>query len=462
MRSVAIVVVWFIVLFSTSGWSDIQYHKIPTPPEEPAQSQVETPEKPAQTDIEKESSNISPSNKSAAPKTGDRQTEPLKSEPPKIVDANKPKPNGSYITSLQVGSFQTLDQARKEASRLKALGVDVFIRNEKARGTGNRYRVYIGKFNSKRQALDYEKELKHKGIIYWSWIKRLRVNPNQMATATAPATKPSPDASATAPATKSSPDVKAAASQTSSKKIDRKSPRFKRPIHVVSKPAPVQTKPERPVVAKKVAPRTPPPAIHPKSSPPPPPPPKKSTRKTASKGKKQQHKRFYLGSRAGLLYAPGTSDFRITQTIDSNAAHWEFENLKPIVGLNSGWQFNDHWFVDAVVERTVMTNLDMLFLTLGPKRRFSDSETNGSYLRAALVYGKLAWDDAPGDFDPSMGAEIGYGIDFIGSQFSLGLEAAYRYITFDYNSPSGTEVTSTDSQIDFSGFTLTICARAHF
>lgn len=458
MKSVAIVVALSIAFFSTSGWSDVKYYKIPTPPKEPDKGQVTTPEKPAeakpakttpdeakpdeakpaQTDVKKEQPRVSTPSKSAPPKT-DSQTAPSKSKPPKTVGTKKQKPSGPYVTSLQIGSFQALDEASKEESRLKALGIDAFIRHEKVRGKGMRYRVYIGKFNSKREALDYEQELKRKGIIHWSWIKRLRATPRQAPVASAPSKKPSPAA-------------KADPSQTSGKKIDRKRPRFKRPATPATKPlakvAPEKTKPKPPVASKKAKPRTPP--------------QKKSTKKTAAKDKAKMPGRLTLGPRVGLLYALGASDFRITRIIGSNTEHWEFEDLKPMVGISIGWRLSDHWSVDTVVERPVLTNLDMLFLTHGPKMHFSDKGTTRTYLRAALVYGTLAWDDAPGDFDSSIGAEAGFGIDFNGSDFSWGVEAAYRHIAFDYNSPSGTAVTATDSQIDFSGFTLTVCARAHF
>jgi hypothetical protein len=135
-----------------------------------------------------------------------------------------------------------------------------------------RYRVYIGKFNSKREALDYEQELKRKGIIHWSWIKRLRAPPSGAPIASAPAKKPGPTA-------------KAAPSQKSGKKIARKRPRFKRPAKPATKPlaktAPEKPKPKRPVVSKKTKPRTPP--------------SDKSKKKTAPKDKEEKLGRFSLG-----------------------------------------------------------------------------------------------------------------------------------------------------------------------
>lgn len=433
MRSVAIVVALSIAFFTTSGWSEVKYYKVPTPPKEPDKGQVTTPEKPAeekpaQTDVKKGQPRVSTPDKSASPK----------SKPPKTVSTKKRTSRGPYISSLQIGSFKTLDQARKEESRLKALGIDAFIRHEKARGKGMQYRVYIGKFNSKRQALGYEKELKRKGIIHWSWIKQLRVTPSQAPVASAPATKPGPAA-------------KAAPSQKPDKKTKRKPAPAKRPAKPAPKPvaktASKKTKPKRPVVSTKAKPRTPP--------------PKKSAKKTAPKDKKETPGRFFVGPRTGLLYALGASDFRITRTSGSSIEHWEFENLKPLVGINMGWRFNDRWSLDAVLERVVMADIKMQYLTLGPRLHFRDSKTVRTYLRTALIHGSMEWEKAPGDFDPSMGAEAGFGVDFIGSDFSFGLEAGYRYIAFDYNAP-GTDVTATDSQIDFSGFILTGCARAHF
>lgn len=444
MRSVAIVVALSIVLFSTSGWSDVKFYKVPTPPKEPDKGQVTTPKKPseakpAQSKTEKEKPLVNTPGKPADVKTGGRQSPPKKSEPPETVSTKKQKPRDPYITTLQVSSFQIFEQARKEESRLKALGIDAFIRHEKTPGIGMRYRVYIGKFNSKRQALDYEKELKRKGIIHWSWIKRLPATPSQAPIASAPAAKPSSAA-------------KAAPSQKPDKKTVRKPAPAKRPAKPaaksVPKKAPVKAKPKTPVVSKKTKPRTPQ--------------RKKSTTKPAPKDKTKQPGRFSVGPHAGLLFAHSASDFRITRAIGSNTEHWEFENLKPMMGLTIDWRFNDHWSLDTVVERAVLTNLDMLYLSLGPKMHFGKSRKIRTYVRTALVYGSLAWDDAPGDFDSSMGAEVGFGIDFIRSGISFGLETAYRHIAFDYALPSGTNVNATDSQIDFSGFTFTACARAHF
>ena len=448
MKSAAIVVALSIVFFSASGWSDVKYYKIPAPPKEPDKGQATTPEKPAEKkpaeaepvkiEIKKKPPRVSTPDKSTSPTTGS-QAAPPKSKSPKTGGTKKRKPRGPYMTSIQVGSFQTHDQALEEESRLKALGIDAFIRHEKVRAKGLRYRVYIGKFNSKRQALDYEKELKGKGIIHWSWIKRLRVTPSQAPVVSAPATKPSPVA-------------KAAPSQKPDKKTDRKPAPVKRPATPAPKPvaktSPGIAKPKRPAVTKKAEPRTPP--------------PKKSAKKTAPEDKKEKPGRFSLGPRIGLLYAPGASDFSITRTIGSNTERWEFEDLKPLVGLNIGWRFSDNWSLDALVERVVMADIKMQYITLGPRLHFSGSGSVRTYLRAALVHGSMEWEKAPGDFDASFGAEAGFGVDFIGSDFSFGVEAAYRYIAFDYNSPSGTDVTATDSQIDFSGFTLTGCARAHF
>lgn len=434
MRSAAIVVALFIFFFSSSGWSEVKYFKIPTPPKESDESQETTPQKPAETkpaqsEVPKKSPSVSTPGKPANAENEKPLTAPPESKPPKAVGTKKQKPRGPYVTTLQIASFQSLNQARKEESRLKALGIDAFIRHEKVQGKGMWYRVYAGKFNSKRQALDYEHELKSKGIIRWSWVKRLRMTPAPSITAAPSVTKP---------AAKPAPAPAAPAPQPAPKPVEK------------DKPAPVATKPKKPAAPKEAKPSTPPPK---KTKPKP---------KDAPKDKTTQPGRFSLGLRGGILYAAGASDFRITQTTGSDTEHWEFEDLKPLVGLNIGWRVSNHWSLDAVVEQIVMANLDSQYLTIGPKVYFSDSGTTRIYTRASLVYGTLSWDEAPGDFDSSMGAEIGYGVDFISSNFSFGLEAAYRHITFDYSPPSDGDVTFTDSEIDFSGLMVTGCIRYHF
>ncbi len=435
MKSTAIVVALSIFFFYASGWSEIKYFKIPSPEKKPDEGQTTTPQKPAETkptqteETKKQPSADSPT-KPADSKAGSPQTAPSTSQPSKTVRTEKQKPRGPYMTSIQIGSFENLGQARKEKSRLKALGIDAFIRLEKVSGKGNWYRVYVGRFNTKRQALDYQWELKRKGIIHWSWIKRIRTTTDQAPAVSATAKKPPPAA-------------KAVPSPKPDRKEGRKPLPLKRPVEsareTTAKAAPVKPKPKQPVVSKKDEPPA----------------------ESDAGGEKKKAGRFSVGPRIGMLYSPGASDFRIIRTIGSDTKRWEFEDLKPRLGLCFEWSFSDNWSLETVWEKVVLTNLDMQYLTLGPRWRFKDSGTIRPYLRTGLVYGSLAWDDAPGSFDSSIGAEAGFGIDFIGTDFSFGLEAAYRYSTFDYT-PSGTGVTATDSQIDFSGFTLTGIARAHF
>jgi hypothetical protein len=414
MRSVAMVVGLSIVLFSASGWSETKFFKIPTPPPETGKDQVTAPPKPAQTDAEKETAG-----------TG----------------AKTQKPGRPFITSVQIGSYPTLDQARKEVSRLQALGIDTFIRPQKIRGKGTQYRVFAGTFDSKSQAQEYQQELKRKGIIHKSWIKRLRATPDQAAPSDKkqgqkPPSVRQPAKSAPKPAAKKAP---------ARKKTKRPKKLKKPPVSAKARP---HTLPRPPAVPKKTKPRTKP--------------PKKPVKKTAAKAKAKKPGRFSLGPRAGLLYALGASDFRITRVSGSNLERWEFEDLKPLLGICIGWRFNDRWHLEGLLERVVMANIKLEHLTLGPKMHITKSGTVRPYARAALIYGSLEWDEAPGDFDSSVGLETGFGVDFMGTDFSFGLEAAYRYMAFDYNPPSGTGVTATDSQIDFSGFTVTGCARAHF
>jgi hypothetical protein len=72
-------------------------------------------------------------------------------------------------------------------------------------------------------------------------------------------------------------------------------------------------------------------------------------------------------------------------------------------------------------------------------------------LKAGAVYGDFSW-DAPGEFDPSFGWEVGVGVHFLQSNFKFGIEFAYRDISFDYLPASGSSVS--ENPLDMSGYSL--------
>lgn len=465
MKSAAMLAVLFIFLFSTTGRAEVKYFKIapqekktdaasspgtPKPGESKAVEATAKPETPvegsttgapAPPETKKGKASGRSAKQDQAPAQPVKQGKASTAQPAK---SKRQQPKGPYITSIQICSFQKQDQAQAEAERLKALGIDAFVRHERVRGKGMWYRVYAGKFNSRRKALDYERELKRKGIIRWSWIKRLPWPSGQAPAAAQPARK---QPSAAKPAARADRTPK----QTPTRKQTAAAPGLTRK----SKPAPQSS--AQPAAKK------PPPSRAART-------PRKKTKrpateKTTAKSAKIesiQPGRLSLGIRTGVLLAGGASDFVITESAGSDTNRYEFESTKPLSGLSVSVRLNDRWSADSIIEQVVMTNLDMQYMSLGPKMRIIDRGAFKTYIRAAVVYGNLAWDEAPGEFDSAMGMEAGIGVDLVGTRFNGGLEASYRSIAFDYTAPSDGSATATDSQIDFSGFVLTGCVRIHF
>jgi len=81
--------------------------------------------------------------------------------------------SGSQPTvTIQVSSFKARQDAEREVSRLKRLGIsEAFIKYEAAKDKGMWYRVFVGRFDTQKQARIYAQALKNKGAITWSWVK---------------------------------------------------------------------------------------------------------------------------------------------------------------------------------------------------------------------------------------------------------------------------------------------------
>ncbi len=122
--------------------------------------------------------------------------------------------------------------------------------------------------------------------------------------------------------------------------------------------------------------------------------------------------------------------------------------------LISSYRFNQKISIELAVERGFFSKLNIWHLNMGPKFEFKKIGMFTPYAKGSLVIGHLDWDDVPGDFDTSLGLEVGFGAFFTKSKLQIGLETSYRSMKYDYNRPSGDSVTATDSQLDFSGFAL--------
>jgi len=170
--------------------------------------------------------------------------------------------------------------------------------------------------------------------------------------------------------------------------------------------------------------------------------------------KQAENERFSIGVKSSYFLASNSEDFIIKRTTGGVQSSWSLKNAKVYNSLISSYRFNPTISIEAAIERAFFTKLDIWHLNMGPKFEFGKIGMLTPYAKGSLVLGHLEWDDVPGDFDTAWGWEGGLGVSFTRSNLQFGLEASYRGIKYDYNRPSGDEVTATDSQLDFSGFAL--------
>lgn len=337
------------------------------------------------------------------------------------TDNQSPVINKPYVT-IQVGSFKTLKRARNEVSRLKAHGISAIIKPGSVVGNDTWHRVHVGMFDSKIEAKRYERSLIRKGIVRTSWIQQIGKAGKKESAAQLRRQKGQP----------------AKVKQTAKAKQPSKA---KQPANVKRTPS------GKAAVAQ--------------------PPSKRAQRQNSQteKGHKTSsiHPAFSLGMRVGALLSFSASDLEITRTTGTGTRKWEFANGSAIVAVVPSLRLSDRWSIEGAVEQLILAELNMQYLSLGPKWHFKQVGSTNPYLRAALLYSRMDWGDAPGDFDDALGAEIGLGLDIRRTKkFSFGLEAIYRNISFDYNAPADPNVTHTDSNVDFSGLALFGHVRYHF
>lgn len=90
---------------------------------------------------------------------------------------------GKRLYSIQVGAYKDLASAAKKVDELEKLGHNAFYRHERVRGKGNWYRVYIEKYNSKREAKKEAVILKKLNLISAYSIRAVDIksqtDPNQ-------------------------------------------------------------------------------------------------------------------------------------------------------------------------------------------------------------------------------------------------------------------------------------------
>lgn len=95
-------------------------------------------------------------------KVGAITKSPATVAPPAASIASAPQ-NGTL--TIQVASFTDQAQANDRVSRLRAQGVDARFVKAEIQGKGTWYRVQIGGFKTREQALGYANQLKSKGVL---------------------------------------------------------------------------------------------------------------------------------------------------------------------------------------------------------------------------------------------------------------------------------------------------------
>lgn len=352
--------------------------------------------------------------------------------------------------TIQVASLKKAEKAEQELARLKSHGLNPFMRHEHVRDKGMWYRIYVGQFEDRDDATKLAQKIKDQGFISGFWVKRIEipadpVKPSQTTVGTTekPETnvdkahkKPVPPSIVTeVPKTVIPPNTKPSLSQPPVEKPKAIIPeKIQEPIPMAKKEAkeifPVENihdqEPISPVQGIAVQ----------------------------SPDKWTDKSRFSLGVKSSYFLVSNSENFKIKQSDGGDQHTWSIKSPKVYNSLLSSYRFNPTISFEAGIERAFFTKLDIWHLSMGPKFEFKKIGNLTPYAKGSLVIGHLDWDDIPGDFDTAIGLEGGLGVLFTRSNMQFGLETSYRSIEYDYNRPSGDGVTSTDSQLDFSGFAL--------
>lgn len=338
---------------------------------------------------------------------------------------------------IHVSSFKNQKKAEAEVSRFLKQALQVFYRNEVVEGKGNWFRVFIGTFKTRQEAKEKGEELLKKGII--SYAAPREVKPDFIPgkkTAEIEKNEEEPVKSASIPARKTAEVEMNADKPVKPPVIEEEPP----PVEVTQKPAgkPIEkTVQESPAPEKKTAmDREKEVAYKPKREP--------------SLGKLN----FSLALNSGVYISSNAEDFKITEQSPSTIRTFFFTGDAYQISLESSMRTYKDLNLYGRVEYVFADDVDMLFVALGPKLRFNLSDSVFPYIKGGLVWGDFSFDIAPGKFDNDFGYEVGFGLEILKSPYKVGLDLSYRGIEFDFIHPGIAGVTTNDSSIDASGFSM--------
>ena len=334
--------------------------------------------------------------------------------------------------TIQVGSHKKAEDAQREMDRLKKHGLEPFVDYEQVTDKGFWHRVYVGRFDSRKEAVTYAKELADKGVISGSWVKQKEFQLEIEKQASIPEEPPAQDAEPESPVEQDpiALDVLPPFAPQATEDTHDIQLQPDRSVSQETEMAEKETESAADFVEEESSPADVP-AVHPA-------------------GKKEN--RFALGLKTSARLAPNASDFEISgsQTMEK----WTFGNSYLFAGIAADLALTENWALASSIEKDLMAKLDIWELFLGAQYTFGQIHLFVPYVRGGIVFGQFEWRDAPGDFDNGIGLDGGAGLSFTKSNLQFGIETSYRYITYNYNSPSGNAYTANEGSIDLSGFVL--------
>jgi hypothetical protein len=317
---------------------------------------------------------------------------------------------------IHVSSFRSCKSAEIEVSNLKKHGVQAFYRYESVIGKGKWFRVYIGTFKDRQEAMEKGAELLSKGVI--SYYKPRKVERDFL------------------------PRGKTFAIKELEKRDAEPAGRREKPLSIEVPQKPVEkmipeqvSKPH--VTEGEIALRE-----------------KERAESKPRKGYSPSASLFSLSLNAGVYTSSSASDFKITEQTPSGTRRFSFTGDTYQTSLELGMRVYRNLNLYGRCEYAFAEDIDLVFVSLGPKLRIDILDWAFLYLKGGAVYGDFDFDGAPGEFEDDFGWETGFGVDFLKSQFKIGFDFVYRDIEFDYKVPGVPGVSASNSSIDVSGFSI--------
>lgn len=337
---------------------------------------------------------------------------------------------------IHVSSFKKENSAEVETSKFLEEGLQAFYHLEAVEGKGNWYRVFIGTFKDRQEATAKGVDLMKKGIITYaaprkvapdfiSWEKAVEAESETMKPVAPPV-------------------------------IEEKAPQAEAPQKEAAKPIAKEEEPPRVEVSKKQAVESTGKKVQESPA------PEKKTEMDRAKKAAYQPKgapssessKFSLALNTGVYISSNAEDFQITEQTPTIDYLYYFSGNTYQISLESTVKAYKDLNVYGRVEYAFVDEVDFLFLSLGPKLRFTFSDAIFPYMKAGMVWGDFNFSTAPGEFDSGFGYEGGFGMEFLKSPFKIGADFLYRSIEFDYISPGDADVTANANSIDASGFSV--------